>query len=312
MNRSKVLLAAVLLSLAARGAFAFNPLFSTRIDYPASSPYPLCSADFNNDGKADLAAGSWYAGSISILRNNGDGTFAATVGYGVNRHPWFVCAADFNADGRPDLAVTSESSNTVSIMINRSTAVATMLGSYQAGLTGASIRVSWTLSEIDDDIGFPILRAEGPNWDFNELSDVFVQGDGLSFTFTDATCLPGSGYKYRVDCEGRAAQRRTLFETDVIATPALAATLYQNHPNPFNPSTEIEYYLPAKSRVTVEIFDVTGKRVARLVKREQEKGCHAVQWNGRDDLGAAAGSGVYFCRLRAGKETISRKMILLR
>ena len=89
-------------------------------------------------------------------------------------------------------------------------------------------------------------------------------------------------------------------------------TLFQNVPNPFNPSTAIRYYLPSKSRVTLDIYDISGRRIAKLVEKEQGSGYHTAEWNGRGGNGNAVQSGVYFYRLVAGKKMFSRKMILLR
>jgi hypothetical protein len=83
--------------------------------------------------------------------------------------------------------------------------------------------------------------------------------------------------------------------------------LYQNHPNPFNPSTTITYDLPARSHVTLKVFNVLGEEIATLVNGNVEAGWHQVQWNA-DRLS----SGVYFYRLQAGKFVENRKMILLR
>jgi 6-phosphogluconolactonase (cycloisomerase 2 family) len=290
--------------------------FAAPVNYAvAFVPFIVCAADFDGDGHPDLAAVNWwvYDDGVSVLKNNGDGTFAAPVvhGYGVGRGATALCSADFDGDGGNDLAVTN-SLNSVSILINTRSHVATLLQSYHAALTGNSVSVSWALSEVDEDARFSILRAQEPSWRFEELTDAPIERDRLSFAFIDAACLPGSSYKYRVDVEAQGNPRRTLFETDVIVTPSLPATLYQNFPNPFNPSTEIKYYLPKKSRVVAGIYNVSGKRIAQLVREEQEKGFHVVKWNGIDDRGNAAASGVYFCRLAADKVRISKKIILLR
>jgi flagellar hook assembly protein FlgD len=95
--------------------------------------------------------------------------------------------------------------------------------------------------------------------------------------------------------------------------PAMPLTLHQNHPNPFNPSTTIGYYLPVDSPVTLEVYDSSGRLVARLLNAaKQAKGTHSVTWNGADAQGRGSSSGVYFYRLTSGKETISKKMVLLR
>jgi hypothetical protein len=83
-------------------------------------------------------------------------------------------------------------------------------------------------------------------------------------------------------------------------------------PNPFNPKTTIHFELPEAGVVTLEIFDPSGRRVSELVSSAAySAGSHAVSWNGADDTGQHAPSGVYFCRLQAGDHVATRKMIML-
>ncbi len=88
--------------------------------------------------------------------------------------------------------------------------------------------------------------------------------------------------------------------------------LHQNRPNPFNPSTMIEYQLPETGHVELTIYDALGRRIVTLVDGPQTAGYKSVMWNGQDRSGAQAASGVYFYRLRAGSFAESKKMILLR
>jgi len=101
--------------------------------------------------------------------------------------------------------------------------------------------------------------------------------------------------------------------TQILDSPICASiALRQNHPNPFNPSTIIEYYVPSSCRVTVEIFDVSGARVACLVNEVQDEGAYSVPWDGVNDYGKPVSSGIYFYRLSTEREVISKKMILMR
>jgi len=98
--------------------------------------------------------------------------------------------------------------------------------------------------------------------------------------------------------------------------------LFQNYPNPFNPSTNLGFQIPqggrsdfskgARGFVTLEVFDVTGQKVATLISKELPPGEYEVRWDGRDDAGQKVGSGVYIYRLRAGQFEQSKKMLLLR
>jgi hypothetical protein len=93
--------------------------------------------------------------------------------------------------------------------------------------------------------------------------------------------------------------------------------LWQNQPNPFDGTTRIRYALPVAAPVTLEVYDLTGHRVATLVRDRQEPGDYTVSFGsgastatgGR--LGALA-AGVYFYRFQAGAFASTRKMLLLR
>lgn len=83
--------------------------------------------------------------------------------------------------------------------------------------------------------------------------------------------------------------------------------LSQNRPNPFNPITEISFDLPAASDVQLDIYNITGQRVATLVNGHLEAGHHAFSWDG-----SGVSSGIYLYRLQAGEFVGSRKMVLLK
>jgi len=94
-------------------------------------------------------------------------------------------------------------------------------------------------------------------------------------------------------------------------------SLTQNFPNPFNPSTHIEYSLPEESSVSLKIFNLLGQEVAALTGGPQNAGHHTVEWNGTSSAGLPVGSGIYFYRFEAHSATgqafvMMRKMILLK
>jgi hypothetical protein len=88
--------------------------------------------------------------------------------------------------------------------------------------------------------------------------------------------------------------------------------LSQNYPNPFNPETRIRYRLPQTAHVDLSVYNVMGQVVCRLVDRQQAAGEHVIIWNGRDEAGRPAASGIYFYRLVSGEFHQTRKMLLLK
>ncbi|GAB4371807.1 MAG: hypothetical protein Kow0042_14780 [Calditrichia bacterium] len=93
--------------------------------------------------------------------------------------------------------------------------------------------------------------------------------------------------------------------------------LLQNYPNPFNPITIIGFDLPEDSNIKLEIYDITGRRIRILAEGRYPAGSHRVVWDGRDDAGNAAASGVYVYRLSTGSKlqtpiVASHKMVLMK
>ncbi|MBO8131310.1 MAG: T9SS type A sorting domain-containing protein [Candidatus Marinimicrobia bacterium] len=88
--------------------------------------------------------------------------------------------------------------------------------------------------------------------------------------------------------------------------------LNQNHPNPFNPSTKISYYIPSNSHVLLNVYDINGRLVRNLVNSYKESGCYIVVWNGKDNMDKPMSSGVYIYTMKIGNNVYSRKMLLIR
>lgn len=95
---------------------------------------------------------------------------------------------------------------------------------------------------------------------------------------------------------------------------AARAVLEQNVPNPFNPTTRITFSVPRVSLVNLRIYDVAGRRVRTLIEhaRVEASAAREVEWDGRDDAGRAMPSGIYFYELRTERESVRRKMVLLK
>jgi len=88
--------------------------------------------------------------------------------------------------------------------------------------------------------------------------------------------------------------------------------LKQNHPNPFNPDTRIDFTLPETQNVKLEVYNVNGQKIRTLIDAVLTAGEHSIEWNATDDSGERIASGVYLYRLTAGIYTTSKKMTLLK
>ncbi|PKN77808.1 MAG: hypothetical protein CVU48_10335 [Candidatus Cloacimonetes bacterium HGW-Cloacimonetes-1] len=89
-------------------------------------------------------------------------------------------------------------------------------------------------------------------------------------------------------------------------------SLEQNYPNPFNPTTIIKYSLDEPGAVSLEIYNIKGQLVKKLIQGNADKGTHSVAWDGIDHVGNPCSSGVYFYKLRTNSKTLVRKMLMLK
>ena len=103
-----------------------------------------------------------------------------------------------------------------------------------------------------------------------------------------------------------------LRKTEQVTEPPSDFFLDQNYPNPFNTSTTFSYRIPFAARVNLAVYNTRGEQVEVLVDRFQSAGFYFVSWDGRDQFDRIVSSGVYFCHLKAGDLTLSRKMLFLR
>jgi hypothetical protein len=88
--------------------------------------------------------------------------------------------------------------------------------------------------------------------------------------------------------------------------------LYQSSPNPFTSSTILRFYLPARQRVLIEIYNVQGQMVKTLLDAAGEPGTNQTHWEGNTNSGMRAAPGVYFCHMEAGSYRDTKKVVLLR
>jgi hypothetical protein len=145
------------------------------------------------------------------------------------------------------------------------------------------------------------VRSAGHNWNSLVGSQVFFNQGGRKFLVVWESNRSGRSHIY-----SRMVYVSPDAIVDIPRTPS-AFTLYQNYPNPFNPSTTIRYALPARSHVTLTVFNVLGQQVATLVDGTQDAGDHDVKYDG-----TGLASGVYFYTMRAGDIVRTKQLLILR
>jgi len=103
----------------------------------------------------------------------------------------------------------------------------------------------------------------------------------------------------------------TSVDEDEISIP-LTTDLHGNYPNPFNPETTIHYSLDREAEVKIEIFNITGQHLATLVDERHSPGEYSAIWTGKDKQGRKVGSGIYLYRMKSGRYTSTKKMMILK
>jgi hypothetical protein len=170
-------------------------------------------------------------------------------------------------------------------------------------------------SNQNGDITVNYALADNPDAQANYCTvgiENYYQNDGICYTY--ANHYPDSAMplqnemsiKFTMD----APDNYTSNDGENISAADLA--LGQNYPNPFNPTTKINFNLNKSADVALEIYNVKGQKVRTLINAKLEQGQHNVMWHGKDDKGSEVSSGIYFYKLRSGKLTKSKKMILLK
>ncbi|NUM76189.1 T9SS type A sorting domain-containing protein [candidate division KSB1 bacterium] len=166
---------------------------------------------------------------------------------------------------------------------------------------GKALLTIWGDNEVTKDVTEGAIEGEILSlkvWAAGEQKEKAVAVTTLENGLTNAAL--NGGWRYHTNAVWKAQA------SEAIAIPS-AFSLAQNYPNPFNPSTVIKYSLPHDAKVTLEVFDALGRRVAALVEALQPAGYHEVIFQN-----PALPSGLYFYRLKAGTFVQTNKMVILR
>ncbi|MCP5062358.1 MAG: T9SS type A sorting domain-containing protein [Ignavibacteriae bacterium] len=189
------------------------------------------------------------------------------------------------------------------------------LTTFSASVVDNNVALNWETATEVNNYGFNVERASAPlsmtsPKDWKEIT--FVNGHGnsnspKSYSFVDNTVHNAGKYFYRlkqVDIDG-SYEYSSMVEVDLTAQ--LDYKLNQNFPNPFNPTTSIQFSLPEASQVKLVVFNVIGEQVAELVNKNMEAGNHNVEFNASE-----LNSGIYVYKIEANGFVQIRKMILVK
>src|SRR4030095_6869101 len=178
------------------------------------------------------------------------------------------------------------------------------LCSFNANVNNRTVSLQWvTCSEINN-MGFDIERRQfnTENNNYNQWIKIgFVNGNGTTtepktYSYKDNKLVTGK-YQYRlkqIDYNSNYEYFDLSSPFEIIIGKPNVAELYQNYPNPSNPNTKVDFQIPFDSKVSIKLYDISGKEVAVLVNKQLESGFYTSDFNGSNFA-----SGVYFYRLIA-------------
>ena len=181
---------------------------------------------------------------------------------------------------------------------------------------GANVNLRWNRALAPDLRDYAVYRKTASGVTPVPINFLSSADDTV---LTDASA-PGTALYYIVTAyDVHANQSAPSNEASVQAltgignTPLITTlTVLQNQPNPFAGTTDLRVGLPANSDLSIEVFDVAGRRVRTQSLAHQTAGWRTIPFDGRDDGGHSLASGVYFYRVRAGGKTVTNKMVIAR
>ncbi|MBX2991762.1 MAG: T9SS type A sorting domain-containing protein [Bacteroidetes bacterium] len=174
------------------------------------------------------------------------------------------------------------------------------------------VNVGWDQSPEPDVMGYWVYRSAAANFIPAASNRI---GTATGNAFVDLNVSGSNRWYYRVTAfDSSGNESVSSGEVSVILTGAGGGqplptefALYQNFPNPFNPSTTIKYDVPEPSLVRIAVYDMLGREVAVLVDEMRLAGRHQVSWNA-----AHVASGMYVYRMQAGGLSVNKKLVFLK
>lgn len=178
--------------------------------------------------------------------------------------------------------------------------------SFTASAMVDGVKLEWTTATESNNHIFIIERNNGSG--FAEIGSVAGSGTTTkiqNYSYIDKAATGGASYRLKqIDFDGTASYSNTV---DVNGLLPAELVLDQNFPNPFNPSTIIQFELPTSGHTSLKVYDVTGTQVTVLIDQEMSAGRHEMVF---DVAGLPSGS--YFCRLIQNGQSRSIKLVIMK
>ena len=157
-----------------------------------------------------------------------------------------------------------------------------------------------------------VVLKNGPEQKYNlcDIREATVRDDSLLVEFVNGSIV---GHPLAsIDSVYFPRPVTSVSEESIPRKPVASFVLRQNFPNPFNPSTTIQYELQQSGDIETRIYDIRGQLIRTLESGPRHAGVHLVVWDGRSSSRVSVSSGTYFCQIRFNGAVITKKLVLLR
>ncbi|GEM_PF-2233515 len=304
-----------------------------RFEMISSNPGGTTDATLDHISAARYWVGTLTSGSISGCQvrlswgssDNVDGSLDdLAVATSATQSGTYTSAGNGGTSGNSSSGTVI--SNTVSTMQyftlgsqNGDNSLPVELVSFEAQADYGKVALSWTTASELNNQGFNVYRTSMDNPDaWQQINDELIAGQGTyssesNYSFVDNNVVAGLNYRYKlesVNVNGLRVEEKTIQVSIPVPTEY---TLFNNYPNPFNPTTHLRFQLPERQTVKMAIYDLTGSLVKVLINNQNfDAGEHVVSWDATDRFGNKVSSGMYIYRFVAGKYQKLGKMVLLK
>jgi hypothetical protein len=234
----------------------------------------------------------------------------------VHCFDWKAIADSFN------LAVVTYNDNSLPVTLE----------SFTGQIKKNIVYLNWTVASETDNLGFELYRKTDADTNFvliqSYQTDAALKSKGNSTTMQhygtvdliSSTSVSTVWYKLtQVDYSGARTELKTIqlnvphpLHNSVSPLQPDQYVVFPNYPNPFNATTIIPVQLARSGKISVAVFDVSGKRIKTLFRGNHSAGIHTFSWDGTDDHGVSVPSGVYIFDLLTENLHFTRKMLLVR
>jgi hypothetical protein len=190
------------------------------------------------------------------------------------------------------------------------------LSDFTGLVQNGAVTLQWQTASETDNYSWLVERSTSADEGFARITEIATGNNpnGHAYSYTDKTAAPLTDYYYRLgdqDINGSVTWHGPILVTgkgEMITSVSLAPC----NPNPSRGQATIRYALPRPAQVSLKLYDITGRLIKTLASGHQAGGSYAAPWDGKDENGREASSGVYLYQLKTGTTVLNGRLTMIR